>query len=67
MPWPTNSRTTENPCASTYDWTAAPISDTLAPALTAATARSSAVFVTSSNRCASALTAPTGTVTAESP
>ena len=33
MPWPTNSRTTENPCASTYDCTAAPISDTRAPGL----------------------------------
>ena len=67
MPWPTNSRTTENPFASTYDCTAAPMSDTRAPAFTAATARSSAVFVTSSSRSASGVMRPTGTVTAESP
>ena len=30
MPWPTNSRTTENPCASTCAWTAWPMSETRA-------------------------------------
>ena len=67
MPWPTNSRTTENPCASTNDCTAAPMSDTRAPARTVATARSSAVLVTLQQPLRLRRHRPTGTVTAESP
>ena len=46
MPWPTNSRTTEYPCASTCCWTAWPMSETRPPTRTAAMPRASASWVT---------------------
>ena len=67
MPWPTNSRTTEYPCASTCAWTAWPMSDTRPPTRTCAMPRASASWVTTSSRSASAAIFPTGRVTAQSP
>ena len=68
IPWPTNSRTTLKPLASTYSCTAAPTSPTVLPSLTSSIAFLSEVSVTSSSFCNSgASDLPTGTVIAESP
>ncbi len=50
MPWPTKSRTTENPSASTTSCTAAPISPSVAPGFTVSIAACSEASVTFSNR-----------------
>src|SRR5579884_33628 len=68
IPCPTNSRTTLKPSDSTTSCTAAPMSPNVAPGLTAWIPLSSEAFVTSRRRCAlGEISAPTGTVMAESP
>src|SRR5262245_903553 len=67
IPCPTNSRTTENPAASTCVCTAKPMSDTRFPGRACATARWSACRVTSRRRWASPSMRPTANVSAASP
>ena len=66
-PVPENSRTTENPFASTCCCTACPRSDTRPPILAHAIERASASEVTRSKVDARLDIEPTPTVTAESP
>src|SRR5881628_2468338 len=66
MPWPTNARTIENPCASTCDWTACDTSDSRRSGRHSWMARSRLSRVTSSSFCTFAGTGPTGRVNAQS-
>ena len=68
MPWPTKSRTTENPSASTTPCTAAPTSPRVAPGLTAAIPACNEASVTFNSRTVpGSIFSPTGTVMAASP
>ena len=67
MPWPTNSRTTENPYASTCCCTAWPMSETRCPGRARSIALYSDSSVTRSSVAASSDTCPTGSVIALSP
>src|SRR5437588_911802 len=67
IPWPANSRTTENPCCSTYRWIAAPTSPRRPSGRIARMPISRASAVTRSSRATAGDTFPTGTVTARSP
>ena len=67
MPWPTYSRTTENPAASATSWTAWLMSERRLPSRMAASPFQRLCSVTASRRRASLGISPTGCVQAESP
>ena len=67
MPWPTNSRTTENPCASTCSWTAWPMSDSRPPGRTCAIAVVERLLGHPQQRSRASPTWPTAKVTRRSP